>query len=125
MVTRRPERESEEGFIISGARRSYVREGRLRSPVVALVAAVLSVALIASAAPAYCTDPASTITVGGFVGYLVLDCFQSSPNCGYYDTNFWVYEESNDIPGLQRGGRSDSGQEDNCQLSLTPDHLIM
>ncbi len=99
------------------------------------IAMTLALALFAftgvgSAAEEPCTvtsaDPASVITVGDI--YIEDRDGAGVPGSGLIvGGGTWVYQESNGLPGLQRGGSSAIGEEDSVNdetCGAMPDTLI-
>lgn len=92
---------------------------------VPLLAFVLVVALAASAGADHCAgystsqpEVDSTATPAG--RHYVDHTFCQMENCGPGGA-FWVYEESNGLPGLQRG---DEFHDDTCHATIQQDTLI-
>lgn len=66
-----------------------------------------------------------TDDLGGLV-YIAWDCFDDGNGaCSmYYPITWYIYQETNDEPGLQRGGEGLIIGEDRCRSSDAPDQYI-
>lgn len=87
--------------------------------------AVIVVAPLAASTPPWCADPNGSYVVPiADEYYFVLDCWYAVETfcSGGYSFNYFLYEETNDRTGLQRGGAAVySGAEDWCQMDDDPD----
>lgn len=88
---------------------------------------LLFVTIAALAVPAgadHCTEPAqSEHELNTCVANVAAPCFYfdndaCQPECGF---NVWIYQESNGVPGLQRG---DEYTDDTCHEMVPADTII-